>query len=166
VLLVTPIAAFAGSTLAGMNILLMPLLWGAAGLVVDLVLAFTLVPHIHAIGAALANNGGQVVAGLPVVYLASRRLRSRWWSGRLLAAALAAAAGGLSAWGVGAALAAAGHDEIALTAGCIAGMGAYFATAAAVKVLGHDDAEWLRDALGPRMRRATRVVDYIGARST
>lgn len=164
-LLVTPLAAFAGATLAGINVLAMPLLWGVAGLFVDLAIAFALIPHLDAIGAALANNGGRLVAGLPVVFLASRRFRARWWGRRILAAGLAAACCGLIAWGVSAAVAAVSHDALALAAGCVAGVGAYLAAATTVKVLGTDDAEWLREALGPRLGPVIRVVDLIGARS-
>jgi O-antigen/teichoic acid export membrane protein len=119
---------------------------GLAACVVDLGLAFALVPHLDALGAAIANGVSQLVAGVPCLVLAVRLHRpldvatGPLLRGLVLACAVAAAAGAvLLAFGTGA---------VPTLAAVVAGVAAFVALGGVVRPLGADDAGWLAGALG------------------
>jgi O-antigen/teichoic acid export membrane protein len=131
--------------LAGMNRLRFPLVAGLAGAVVNIGLDFALIPRFDAVGAAFANVGAQLSAGLPVLVYALHELRPVRWSPGSLARTLGASLGaGLVAWAC-----AAGIDGVlGLLAGLVAGPAAFAFLAAALRILPADDARWLDEAAG------------------
>jgi O-antigen/teichoic acid export membrane protein len=140
--------------LAGMNRLRVPLLWGLAGAVVNIGLDFLLIPPFDALGAAFANIGGQLSAGLPVLVYAVRLLRPVDWSPGALARTVTASAGaGLAAWAPAAALGGVGGLVLGLAAGAVA----FVALAAALRILPAEDARWLDEAAGGRLGPLTRA---------
>ena len=125
------------------------------GALANVVLAFLLIPHHGAAGAALANGGAQLVAGLPLVVWSNRLVGPfRWeWAalGRaVVAAAGAAAAARAAAWGLG--------GIAGLCAGALVGIVGFLSLAMALRILPHDDAQWLEEALGARLGRRARWI--------
>jgi O-antigen/teichoic acid export membrane protein len=119
---------------------------GLAACVVDVALAFALVPRLDALGAAIANGVSQLVAGVPCLVLAARLHRpldlaaGPLLRGLGLACAVAAAAGAvLLVFGTGA---------VPTLAAVVAGVAAFVALGAVVRPLPADDARWLAAALG------------------
>jgi O-antigen/teichoic acid export membrane protein len=112
---------------------------------VDIGLAAVLVPTLDAVGAALANAGGQVAAGVPVIVAARQTFGEIDWApGALLRTAVASAFGGLVALGTVLAI----GGVAGLLAGLAAGAAAFGAGAATLKILPADDARWLDEAIG------------------
>jgi O-antigen/teichoic acid export membrane protein len=140
--------------LAGMNRLRLPLVWGLVGAVVNIALDFALIPPFDAVGAAFANIGGQLTAGLPVLVYAIRLLQPVAWSpGALSRTIVASVGGGLAAWAPAAALGGVGGLALGLAAGACAFAG----LAAALRILPADDARWLDEAAGGRLGLLTRA---------
>jgi O-antigen/teichoic acid export membrane protein len=139
---------------------------GLAATAVDAVLAVSLIPGLDAIGAALANVGAQITAGLPLLLVLARRerpldLRVRpLLRGLVLAALVAAAAQG--------ALTAAGGGVPGIVAAVAAGLAVFAAAGLLVRPLAGEDAEWLAVALGGAglPARAARALGQPGRRST
>jgi len=114
---------------------------------VDIGLALLLVPPYAAVGAALANAGAQVAAGIPII-AAGRRTFGRvdWAPGAVLRTTVASAVAGLIALAVDRAL----GGVAGLLLGLAFGIGAFVAGAAIVKILPADDARWIDEAVGRR----------------
>ena len=109
-----------------------------AGTVVDLAVAFALVPRHGAVGAATANSLAQAVAALAVVGYAARFTRGTAWRlGRLVAAAGAAAGAGGVAWGAVTAL----PDLLGIVVGALAGGAAYVAAVRFLRIVPTADKE-------------------------
>jgi O-antigen/teichoic acid export membrane protein len=149
------LSSLSSVVLAGLNRLVFPLVVGVVGAVVNIGLDFLLIPRYDAVGAAFANIGAQLVAGLPVLAYAARALRPVSWAPSFVVrAAVAAAAGGVSARLV--------SDLLGGVAGLLGGLAAgvaVFAFAAAVlPILSADDARWLEDASGSRVRVVRRLT--------
>jgi len=122
-----------------------PIAVGLVAAVVNIGLDITLIPRYDAVGAALANSGAQLVAGLPVIVYAVRLTGAiRWEAGRLLVGAFASACGGLAAWGVLVAIGGGAGVVLGLLAGC----GAFGVCARVLRILPADDASWLDDRAG------------------
>jgi O-antigen/teichoic acid export membrane protein len=121
---------------------------GAIGAVVNIGLDFTLIPRYDAIGAALANSGGQLAAGLPVLVYAAKRIGvTRWEPGALARTLLASVGAGLAGW-----LAQRWLGGVAgLLVGLVAAGAAFAALAATLRILIAEDAEWLESVLGLRL---------------
>jgi O-antigen/teichoic acid export membrane protein len=112
---------------------------------VDIGLAAVLVPTLDAVGAALANAGGQVAAGVPVIVAARQTFGEIDWApGALLRTAVASVFAGLVALGTVLAI----GGVAGLLAGLAAGVAAFGAGAATLKILPADDARWLDDEIG------------------
>jgi O-antigen/teichoic acid export membrane protein len=119
---------------------------GLVACVVDIGLAFALVPRLDALGAAIANGVSQLVAGVPCLVLAARLHRpldlavAPLLRGLGLACAVAAASGAvLLAFGTGA---------VPTLAAVAAGAAAFVVLGRVARPLAADDAAWLAGALG------------------
>lgn len=145
--LLTPLAVLGASLVAGLGKVRLPLAANAAAAAVDIGLAFALVPHHGAIGAAIANAGAQAAAGLPLIVYSTRLSGPiRWEPGALVRCLVFSALGGAAAWAVVTALG--GIAGVVL--GLIAGAVVFFAAAAVVGILPQEDAAWLAGVIGPR----------------
>ncbi|HEX4978946.1 MAG TPA: oligosaccharide flippase family protein [Acidimicrobiales bacterium] len=119
-----------------------------AAATVDVALALLLIPRHQEIGAAWANVGAQLTAGIVLLTLATRTTGALDVKigavGRVaLAAALAGVAGRVPIWAFGAA---------GLVPGIAAGAATFAVATVAIRALPYDDARWLEDAAGHRLR--------------
>jgi len=133
---------------------------GLVATVVDIGLAFLLIPGLDAIGAAVANGAAILVAGVPCLVLAWRlHLPVSLDAAPLLRAVVLSLAVAGAAW---LALEALG-TLAAVAAGLVAAVGA----ALLLRPLAFEDAEWLASALGAEgaRGRAARFVARLGARA-
>ncbi|HEY6836981.1 MAG TPA: oligosaccharide flippase family protein [Gaiellaceae bacterium] len=160
--IVTPITVLASSLLAGLGRVKLPLLANAVAGIVDIGLAFALVPGHGAVGAAIANAGAQAAAGLPlIVYSARLAGPIRWEPGALIRCAVFSALGGAAAWAVVTALG--GIAGVIL--GLLAGSAVFFAAGAIVGFLPPEDAAWLSELIGSRTgERGRRAVLALAVR--
>jgi O-antigen/teichoic acid export membrane protein len=145
-LLVQPMLTMAEAILYGLGRPRFIVVAGLAACVVDIGLAFALVPRLDALGAAIANGVSQLVAGVPCLVLAARLHRPLAMAagpllrGIALALAVAAAAGAvLLGFGTGA---------VPTLAAVAAGAAAFVALGGVARPLAADDARWLAAALG------------------
>lgn len=157
-LLLGPLTAVCSATLTALGVLRSPLLWGVVALFVTLALDLTLIPRLDSVGAALANNGGQIAGSVPIIVLAQRRLQVSWARPGLIRPLLASTVAAVAAWAASAAVEPATGGLVALAVGAAVGSLGFLGLAAVVKVLDHDDGSWLADALG---RRAATVGDVV-----
>ena len=150
--------------LAGMGRQRFQLASGAVGAAANIGLDFALIPHYDALGAALANAGGQLVSGLPVLVYAIRLIGVERWEPWPLARTLLASIGaGVAGW--------LAQHWLGGVAGILVGLAAatvVFATlAVALRILTVSDAVWLDDLIGRlfggRMGRLIRVCARPGA---
>jgi len=144
--------------LAGLDRLAFTLVAGLIGSVVNIGLDLALIPRYDAVGAAFANIGGQLAAGLPVLVYTARVLRPVSWAPSAVARAVVAAAlGGVFARLVSDVLGGLGG----LVGGLVAGVAVFACAAAVLPILISDDARWLEDVAGSRaggvVRRLTRL---------
>jgi O-antigen/teichoic acid export membrane protein len=143
-----PMWNVAGATLSGLGHAREQLLSGVAAAVVNVALAFLLIPRFDAIGAAIANVGGQLSATLVLMPLAYRAVgTSAWRPASLGLAAGAAAVAGLLAWGVVELL----GGAAGVVAGSLAFTVAFTSLAVGLHIVSADDAAWLDDQLGHRL---------------
>jgi O-antigen/teichoic acid export membrane protein len=130
---------------------------GLVATVVNITLAFALIPSLDAVGAAIANGAAILVAGVPCLVLASRLHAPVDLPAGPLLRALALAL--VVAAASGAVLLTLGTGAIATLLGVIAGTLAFAASAALLRPLAAEDAAWLAGALGGT---AGRFVTRIG----
>jgi peptidoglycan biosynthesis protein MviN/MurJ (putative lipid II flippase) len=120
---------------------------------VDLGLAYLLVPHHGAVGAAIANAGAQATAGIPLIASCSRLAGPiRWGPGSLLRCAVYSAIAGAAAWAVVSAL----GGVIGLVLGLLAGATLFLGLAWTIGLLRRDDADWLAAVVGSKLGNAPR----------
>jgi O-antigen/teichoic acid export membrane protein len=145
---ILPLTNLARALLIGLGRLRFWLWSAAAATAVNLALDVLLVPRLDAIGAAAANSGAQLAAGLPILAYAMRLAGPVSWdfAGACRTAIAAAAAGG-AAWAV--------LSAVGGAAGLLAGVVAFGLTLTALarllRVLLGDDARWIEDAAGARL---------------
>ena len=157
-LLVFPVVALsslANALLAGLGRIRVPLIANAVAAAIDVGLALALVPSLDASGAAIANAAGGAVYSL-VVLAASQRIAApvTWRVGALVRNVVAAAAGGLAAWGLLEWL----GGVAGLVAGAVAMTAVYGLLAVLLRVLPGDDAAWLEETVPqPFVRRICRL---------
>ncbi len=117
---------------------------------VNIGLALLLIPSLDAAGAALANAGAQVAAGVPVIWAARRAFGPIDWRLGSLGRTVASSA-------VAGVVALAPVVLLGGITGLILGLGAgtavFVAAATTVKILPADDAAWLGGAARPVCRR-------------
>lgn len=131
--------------LAGMGRQRFQLASGAVGAAANIGLDLALIPHYDAVGAALANAGGQLVSGLPVLVYAIRRIGVRHWEPWPLARTLLASiVAGVVGWLVQHWLAGVAGLLVALAAASVVFAG----LAVALRILTVSDAVWLDDLIG------------------
>jgi O-antigen/teichoic acid export membrane protein len=137
----------AGMSLAtGLGSQRVPLAWAGLGAVVNVALDFLLIPHHGAVGAAIANVGAQLTAGVPALVHALRLTGGvEWVWSPVVRVALAAVAAGAAARG--AVVLVDGAPGVLL--GMVLGSSAFVLVGRAVHVL-EVDGEWLRDSIGDR----------------
>jgi len=155
-----PVCTLAGAIATGLGRIAIALIPSAVGTGANLVLDVALIPHLGAVGAAAANTGAQLIAGVPVLLYVSRTVGNVHWKGAaVVRSALLAAGAGLAARSAVAGFSGASG----LLAGSIAGLGAYIALAAVLRPLAREDAEWLADTVRSRLGAGpARVVRRAG----
>lgn len=154
-----PLGGLCDALLTGRGELTWQLRAVAAAVPVNLGLCLLLVPDHGALGAALANVAGQVVATVPVLVHTWRALDGRLRDLRLpsLARAVAVAAGAAAA----AALverSLPGPAALALLAGVVGFAVTWAVLARWLSVLSGEDGAWLAEALGRRVAVLGRAV--------
>jgi O-antigen/teichoic acid export membrane protein len=108
--------------------------------VVNLSLAFILIPSHHAVGAALANLTSQCLVAVIVTVYALRAMEHVHLPARtIVLTAATAAVGGLAAYGVVSGL----GGVVGLIAGLVAGIVAFLAVGGLLRIIRRDDADWL-----------------------
>jgi len=124
--------------LAGLEDARSPLVAGAGAAVVNVALAFALIPGLDAIGAALANVGGQLAAAAVVVPAVRAANGIDWRWGPVVRGVVAAAAAGGAARAILETVG--GVPGIVLAV--LAGVAVFTLLAALLRVLSPDDAAW------------------------
>ncbi len=157
------LSSLGGAYLAGLGRVRVTLAACAVAAVVDLGLAFVLVPLLDASGAAIANAGGQSVYALYVLVASARLLGRLPYCWPMLArSAVVAGFAGAAAFGVLWALGGPGG----LVAGIAVFAVVYAGLAVLVRVLTADDAGWLEATIGGRLGGAAgRAFRHISERS-
>jgi O-antigen/teichoic acid export membrane protein len=158
---VVPFATVSYATLAGLGSIRPMLIADSLAALVDIGLAFALVPHHGAMGAAVANAAAQVASCLPLVFYASHRLGPIRIEGRALAGILVASTGcGLAAWGTNIAL----GDLAGVLVGAFVGICSLLAIGRAAGMLTADDALWITEAAPGTVRRFVAPVARMASR--
>ena len=143
-----PMLHLGGAVLSGLGLLRPQLLIETGAALVNLGLAFALVPDHGAVGAAIANVIGQgVAAGLIFLYAlrAVGPIDLRLTS--LVPTVLSSGAAGLAAWLVAESL----GGAPGLLAGVATGVVVFGGLSVRLRVLPEDDAAWLDQAAGSRL---------------
>ena len=158
-LIVFPVVALSSlstALLAGLGHIRVPLVANAVAALADVGLAFALVPHLNANGAAIANAAGQATYSLIMLAAAERIVAPVAWRGGVLVRnAVAATAGGLAAWGV---LEELGGGIAGLIGGAVVLVAVYGALAVLLRVIPGEDAAWLEETVPqPVVRRICRL---------
>lgn len=144
-----PLTGVASALLAGIGRGKMLLQATGAAAAVDIALAAIFVPRHGAVGAAIANVGGQVVAATLLLWFARRLTgRIRLEPQALLRAAVASTAAALAGWLPVKFLG--GAPGVAV--GGVAASATFALSAVALRILPADDAAWLDDAIGRTLR--------------
>lgn len=150
-----PLYHVSASLLVGLGLQRVPLVVGAVGAAITIVLDVLLIRRYDAVGAALGNAGGQLATTLPIIVYAVLRARPvEWEGGALIRAALAAVACGAAARATLAAI----EGGVGVVAAVVAGFAAFVLAAAVLRILPAQDAEWLREVAGGRAGRVVGVV--------
>ncbi|WP_028067334.1 oligosaccharide flippase family protein [Solirubrobacter soli] len=158
-LLVQPMLRVSEGVLYGLGRPMFIVYAGLAATVVDVALAFLLIPSLDAVGAAIANGAAVLVAGVPCLWVVASLYRPVVLPfgamARAVLVSLAVAAGAFAGLEVGA--------LAAVLVGAILGM----AAALVVRPLSGEDAAWLAGALGDdgARGRAAGFVRRLGSRS-
>lgn len=149
------VSRVAGSLLQGFGRLRWILSSGAVATVANVALAVVLIPRHGAVGAGIANAGGQGTSALMNVALARRGI-GRVTIGAIVTTkvALASAATGVAAWSVTRLVAGVGG----ITAAIIGGVVVHLAVTWILRSVPKDDVAWLLEVGGrqmpPRLKRA------------
>jgi O-antigen/teichoic acid export membrane protein len=145
-----PLYHVSASLLVGLGLQRVPLVAGAIGAVITILLDIVLISRYDAVGAALGNAGGQLVTTLPIiVYAVLRAGPVDWETGTLVRAGIAAAVCGACARLVVVELG--GADGVA--AGFVVGVAVFALAATVLRILPAQDAAWLREVAGGRTGR-------------
>ncbi len=146
-----PLYHVSASLLVGLGLQRVPLVVGAVGAAITILLDIALISRYDAVGAALGNAGGQLVTTLPIiVYAVLRAGPVDWEKGALVRAGIAAAGCGVCARMVVSELGG-GADGVA--AGFVVGVAVFALAATVLRILPAQDAMWLREVAGGRTGR-------------
>jgi glycosyltransferase involved in cell wall biosynthesis/O-antigen/teichoic acid export membrane protein len=160
-----PLLGAANALLVGIGALRVALVYEAIGAVVTIALNFLLVPAHAAIGAALADIGGQIAVVVPVLVYASRLVGPVALDGPAVARTFAASlAAGVVAWTADALLGGVGG----LVLGAIAGLAVFLALARCVRMVPARDRAWIAEIATARLsptpgRVASRLIGPVSA---
>jgi len=150
-----PLASLGTSVVHGYGRVRLALTAIAFAAVIDVGLAAALVPKMGASGAAIANAGGQLVAGILLLYFAARLAGPLDLApATLLRAALASAVAGAVSW---AAVHGAG-GVLGIVLAAVGGTGTFAVLLVALRGVVTSDAEWIRDNAGDRFGGAIGVA--------
>jgi O-antigen/teichoic acid export membrane protein len=142
-----PIMYISTGLLAGLGLVRPGLVAGAGAAVLNVVLAFVLIPEHDAVGAALANTGAQVAIAVAVFAYTWKLMGERPLDvPTIVRPAIASALAGACAWLILSALA--GVPGVLL--GTAAGVAVFAVAGRLVGVLRDEDAQWLWNASGER----------------
>lgn len=144
-----PLMTLATSVLIGLGRLRAPIVTTAVAALVNVVLAFALIPPYDALGAAFASAAAQAVgAALAFVY-AARAVGGIDWDGRS-AMRVGLAAGGVALVAAGGLVALDGWAGVLV--GLVGGGLAFLGLARLLRIVSAHDASWLDAAAGHRLR--------------
>jgi O-antigen/teichoic acid export membrane protein len=146
-LLVVPAGGVSNGLLFGYGRIRIPVIIGVAAGVVDLGLAAILVPHLDALGAAIANISAQLTGGLLGVGYCVRLIGGVEIAPRHLAKATIAA---LVAGGCAKLVLLLGSGPAPVLASILVSVVVYLVLAASLRVLPREDADWLEHAMSGR----------------
>ncbi len=137
--------------LIGLGKVRLPLLFGAFGALVNVIMDFVLIPGHAAVGAALANGIGQMSVGIPTVVYACYLARPMDWAAGTIAKGIAAA----GACGVAASVAIYTlGNQVGIPVGVVAGVVIFAGLVRLLRVVAPHDAVWLQDTVGVRFGRS------------
>jgi O-antigen/teichoic acid export membrane protein len=159
-LLVQPMLRVSEGVLYGLGRPRFIVVAGLVATVVDIGLAFLLIPSLDAVGAAIANGAAVLVAGIPCLWLAVSLHRPVMLPlGPLVRAVLVSFAVALAAF--------AGLELLGSIAAVVLGAAAGLGAGLLLRPLLAGDADWLAGALGDdgSRGRAARFVRRLGSRS-
>jgi len=161
---IVSLSSVSNALMLGLARVRIPMIVGISAALVTIGLNFLLVPAFDAVGAALANSGGQMAATLPILIYANREVGPvQWEVGSLLLTALASAVGGAAAFGAVALL----GGVVGVAVGLLAGAILFTGLAAAFRILPADDAAWAEQAIGGRLGAfVSATCRRFGARPT
>jgi O-antigen/teichoic acid export membrane protein len=153
---VVALSSLSTALLAGLGHIRVPLIANTIAALADVGLAFALVPHLDANGAAIANAAGQATYSLIMLAAAERIVAPVAWRGAVLVRnAAAAIVAGLAAWG---ALEELGGGIAGLLGGAVVLVVAYGVLAVVLRVIPGEDAAWLEETVPqPVVRRICRL---------
>jgi glycosyltransferase involved in cell wall biosynthesis/O-antigen/teichoic acid export membrane protein len=150
-----PLWSVCGSLLAAVGDARSPLIASAAAATLNVALAVALVPRFDAVGAAVANVGGQAIAATLMFWFTRRRLGPlpvRRRTGSATRVLLASGVAGAATWAICAGL----GGPAGLILGVGTGLAVLWALLAALRPLPADDALWLDEQIGGRVGAVAR----------
>jgi O-antigen/teichoic acid export membrane protein len=159
-----PLGGISTGLLFGYRRIRMPILVGLAAGVIDLGLAALLVPHLDAMGAAIANVSAQLVAATGAILFCIRLVGKvdllRPQLARLVVAS--AAAGGIAQL-----VLEVSNGPGSFLAALALGVFVFATLAVLLRVLSHDDAEWIVAAVAGRSgeRRITALCGRLSGQA-
>ena len=146
---IVPIGTISASVLRAVGTLRWLTIFGVAGAIANVVLAFALIAPFGAVGAAAANSTAQIAVALPLLLTVRRRIRG-------LDLGLAALTRCAALTAVAAFLAILSTDAVALAlrvpVGALVFAAVMLAGAGFIRIISKDDAGWLSELLGSRVR--------------
>lgn len=151
-----PLLGVATSLLIGLGRLRVALGWEVVGGAVTICLNFLLVPGHAAVGAAIADTGGQLVVTVPLLLYAGRHVRpSALDPSAIVRAILASLPAGVVAWALDTQL----GGVVGLVVAAIGGVLVFLPLALALRVVPAMDREWVGATVSSRFgERAARLI--------
>jgi O-antigen/teichoic acid export membrane protein/glycosyltransferase involved in cell wall biosynthesis len=142
-----PLLGVASSLLVGLGALRVALIWEVLGGAATIGLNFLLVPSHAAVGAAIADVGGQLIVVVPLLIYAGTLVRPAAIDGfAIVRTVIASAPAGAAAWAVDMWL----GGVVGLLAGSLVALLVLLPLAVVLRVIPARDREWLRDVMSSR----------------
>jgi O-antigen/teichoic acid export membrane protein len=153
------LSSLATSLLAGYGKIRLPIVANAIAAVIDVALAFALIPVLDARGAAIANAAGQGTFAVLMLVFAARLVRPVDWRLGMLVRTLIASVGvGFAGWACVSRL----DGFPGLAVGALASLVAFVALATTLQIVPTDDARWAEQAFGGWIGRLARSFAPAG----
>jgi O-antigen/teichoic acid export membrane protein len=144
-----PLMSLSYSLIVGLGKIRFPLVVGLGSATLNVALDFALIPAHAAVGAAIANACAQAATAIATLVYGVRLTSPVQWEAATVArAAVAAAVAGAVAWGT---LALVGGAP-GVVAGLVTGGAAFAVSAAGLRILPRQDAEWVEQSFGRLIR--------------